>query len=95
MVFSGPLTPQRSRRRLKIANLASFSGTTFSGHDDNFEPIVGSFPAKSRANICPQKRQSVPFPLPINMSEFHALGEEKCEPKVGEKLVFLLLRQKN
>jgi len=65
MVLSGPLTPQRSRRRLKIANLASLSTTTFSGHDDNFKPTVGSFPAESRANICPQKRQSVPLPLPI------------------------------
>ena len=40
MVLSGQLTPQRPRRRPKVANPTSLSVTTFLDHDDNFEPMV-------------------------------------------------------
>jgi len=36
-----------------MTNQASPSATIFSGHDGNFEPIIGSFPAEIKAKICP------------------------------------------
>jgi len=43
MVLSGQLTPRRPRRRPKVANPTNLYVTTFSGHDDNFKPMVEIF----------------------------------------------------
>jgi len=48
----------------------------------------GSVLAKSRAKICPQKRQSVLLPPSINRGRFHVLKEEISEAKV-KKTIFL------
>jgi hypothetical protein len=46
MVFFNQLTPQRPWHRLKVVNPTNLSTVTFSGHDDNFEPIIGILPVR-------------------------------------------------
>jgi len=74
MVISGQLT---LKRRPKKANSGSLQLPNLTVHDGNFEPMVEILPVRIKCKICPQKRQNIHLPPPINRGGFQSMSTKK------------------
>jgi len=77
--------------RFRMKDSTSTSATTWRGQlrDATLNQRLGSFPAKSRAEILPRCRRDYPLPPPINRGSVDDLREEKIGSKNQKKLASL------